>query len=261
MFVHPEFDPIALQLGPLAIRWYGLMYLLGFLAFWILGRYRAARTHCFINPQEVGDFLFYAVLGVVVGGRVGSVLFYNFDYFLQHPMYLFEIWRGGMSFHGGLLGVIVTIAIYQSNKGWGFLRLADFIAPLVPLGLGFGRIGNFINGELWGRTTDVPWAVVFPQVDALARHPSQLYQALLEGIVLFIVLWTYSAKPRPVGAVAALFMLLYGVFRFLLETVREPDQHLGYVALDFFTMGQILSIPMIIIGAVMFSFAQRGIFK
>ncbi|RCL44944.1 MAG: prolipoprotein diacylglyceryl transferase [Candidatus Thioglobus sp.] len=261
MFVHPEFDPIALQLGPLAVRWYGLMYLCGFLAFWVLGRHRAARSDSFIQPQQVGDFLFYAVLGVIAGGRLGSVLFYNFDYFLQQPLYLFEIWKGGMSFHGGLLGVIVAIAVYQHKKGWGFLRLADFIAPLVPLGLGFGRIGNFINAELWGRVTDLPWAVIFPQVDGLGRHPSQLYQAALEGLLLFIVLWLYSSRPRPTGAVAAVFLFLYGGFRFLVEIVREPDQHLGFVAYDFLTMGQLLSLPMIICGAFLFWCAQRGMFS
>lgn len=261
MFVHPQFDPILFQVGPVAVRWYGLMYLLGFGAFWWLGCRRAAQKDALMPVAQVGDFLFYAFLGVIIGGRMGSVFFYNFDYFLIRPVYLFEIWKGGMSFHGGLLGVIVAMGLYQHKQGWGFFKLADFVAPLVPLGLGFGRIGNFINGELWGRPTDYPWGVVFPQVDSLARHPSQLYQAVLEGVVLFVILWLYSSKPRFTGCVSALFLIFYGVFRFLIEYVREPDGHLGFVALDALTMGQLLSLPMIVIGVLLFYYAQRGVFE
>ena len=260
MFIHPEFDPILLQIGPLAVRWYGLMYLLGFGAFWWLGCKRAAQKDSFMPVEQVSDFLFYAFLGVIIGGRMGSVFFYNFDYFLIRPFYLLEIWRGGMSFHGGLLGVIVAMALYQRKQGWGFLRLADFVAPLVPLGLGLGRIGNFINGELWGRATDLPWGVVFPQIDQIARHPSQLYQAFLEGLVLFAILWIYSSRPRLTGSVSACFLIFYGLFRFLVEYVREPDGHLGFVAFDFLTMGQLLSLPMIVIGLLLFYYAQRGTF-
>ena len=260
MFVHPQFDPIIVQLGPLAVRWYGLMYLLGFAAFWWLGRMRARKENSFISPIQVGDLLFYAVLGVVLGGRIGSVFFYNFDRFLQDPIYLFKIWEGGMSFHGGLLGVIVALWLYQRKFSWGFLKLNDFVAPLVPVGLGFGRIGNFINAELWGRQTDLPWGVIFPNVDSLARHPSQLYQAALEGVLLFIILWVYTAKPRPTGAACSLFVLFYGVFRFLVEFVREPDEHLGYIAFSWMTMGQLLTLPMIAVGVVVFYLAQRRVF-
>lgn len=261
MFVHPQFDPIIVQLGPLAVRWYGLMYLLGFAAFWWLGRIRARRENSFISPIQVGDLLFFAVLGVVLGGRIGSVFFYNFDRFLQNPIYLFKIWEGGMSFHGGLLGVIVALWLYQRKFRWGFLKLNDFVAPLVPLGLGLGRIGNFINAELWGRQTDLPWGVIFPNVDSLVRHPSQLYQAALEGALLFIILWIYTSKPRPTGAACSLFVLLYGVFRFLIEFVREPDEHLGYVAFSWMTMGQLLTLPMIAVGVVVFYLAQRRVFN
>ena len=261
MFVHPQFDPVIFQLGPLAVRWYGLMYLLGFAVFWWLGRKRARKENSFITPAQVGDLLFYAVLGVVLGGRIGSVLFYNFDRFIQEPLYMIKIWEGGMSFHGGLLGVVVALWLYQRKYSWGFLKLCDFVAPLVPPGLGFGRIGNFINAELWGRSTEMPWAVIFPSVDQLGRHPSQLYQAALEGLLLFIILWIFTSKSRPVGAACSLFVLLYGLFRFLVEFVREPDYHLGYIAFDWMTMGQLLTLPMIAVGVLVFWLACRGAFK
>ncbi len=257
MLVHPQFDPVIFQIGPLAIRWYGLMYLIGFAFFWWLGTMRARKPDSFIRPEQVGDLLFYAVLGVVLGGRFGSVFFYNLDNFIDDPLYLFKIWEGGMSFHGGLLGVILALWLYQRKFGWGFLRLCDFVAPLVPIGLGLGRVGNFINAELWGRATDVPWAVVFPNVDQLARHPSQLYQAALEGAVLFIVIWVYTAKPRPVGAACSLFVLLYGLFRFVVEFAREPDAHLGYVAFGWMTMGQLLTLPMIAVGLLVFWWSYK----
>ena len=261
MFVHPQFDPVIFQLGPLAVRWYGLMYLLGFLVFWLLGTRRAKKAGSFINPEQVGDYLFYAVLGVIIGGRVGSVLFYNFDRFISDPVYLLRIWEGGMSFHGGLIGVLLATWLYQRKYHWGFFRLADFIAPLVPPGLGFGRIGNFINGELWGRPTEAAWGMVFPQVDQLARHPSQLYQALLEGLLMFIILWIYSSNPRVTGAVSGWFLILYGVFRFIVEFARQPDEHLGFVAFDWLTMGQLLSLPMIIVGIILLWLAKRGVFQ
>lgn len=248
MLTFPEIDPIIFSLGPLKLRWYGLMYAIGFLGFWLVGRIHAKKSHTVAVPDDVGDILFYGMLGVILGGRIGSVLFYNFSYFLENPFYLFKIWEGGMSFHGGLLGVIVALWIYQRAKGYGFLRLCDFVAPMVPIGLGAGRIGNFINGELWGRVSDVPWAMVFPHAGSLPRHPSQLYQAFLEGLLMFIILWVFAQKPRPVGAVCGLFVLLYGVFRFVVEFVRQPDEHLSFIAFDWLTMGQLLSLPMILVG-------------
>ncbi len=263
MLVHPQIDPIIFQIGPLAVRWYGLMYLLGFVAFWWLGSLRARKENSFIKPEQVGDLLFNAVIGVVLGGRIGSVFFYNFNKFIEDPLYLVRIWEGGMSFHGGLVGVIVALWLYQRKHGWGFLKLCDFVAPLVPLGLGFGRIGNFINGELWGRPTDLPWGIVFhnSNVDQLARHPSQLYQAALEGAVLFAILWIFSTKLRPTGAIAALFVLLYGAFRFLIEFVCEPDRHIGFIAFDWMTTGQLLTLPMIGIGVLVLWLSYHRFFE
>tara|TARA_R110002096_G_scaffold211786_3_gene399165 strand:- start:734 stop:1456 length:723 start_codon:yes stop_codon:yes gene_type:complete len=237
------------------------MYLCGFAAFWYLGTKRAQKPGSFIHPDQVSDFLFYAVLGVIVGGRIGSVLFYNLDHFLANPVYLFKIWEGGMSFHGGLVGVLTVIWLYQKKRNWGFFRLADFIAPLVPPGLGFGRIGNFINGELWGRPTDVGWGMIFPQVDNLARHPSQLYQVMLEGLVMFLILWFYSAKPRATGSVSGWFLILYGTFRFIVEFAREPDEHLGFIAFNWLTMGQLLSLPMIAAGVLLLWLANKNVFE
>jgi phosphatidylglycerol:prolipoprotein diacylglycerol transferase len=248
MFTHPEFDPIALQLGPLAIRWYGLMYLVAFAAFYLLGRWRVARTFhgraTGLGPSDVEDLLFHGVLGVVVGGRLGYVLFYKPAYYLQHPLEAFAVWQGGMSFHGGLIGVLVACAWFARKRGLSWLKLMDFVAPLVPVGLATGRLGNFINGELWGRATDLPWATVFPQSGtAVPRHPSQLYQFAGEGLLLFALLWWFSSRPRPVGRVSGLFLLGYGVLRFLAEFAREPDAFLGLLA-GGLSMGQLLSIPM-----------------
>ena len=210
MFVHPDFNPIALQLGPLAIRWYGLMYLTGFLALLFLGRYRIKHgANVPISNQQLDDLLFYGVLGVVLGGRLGYVLFYKPDYYLLHPLEIFYVWEGGMSFHGGFIGVMAAMWLYVRKHSIRWLAVMDFIAPLTPIGLGAGRLGNFINAELWGRATDVPWAVVFTKHDMLPRHPSQLYQFALEGVVLFLVLWIYSSKPRPAGAVSGLFLIGY----------------------------------------------------
>ncbi|MEK6664700.1 MAG: prolipoprotein diacylglyceryl transferase [Pseudomonadota bacterium] len=259
MFVHPEFDPIALHLGPLAIRWYGLMYLTGFLAVLLLGRYRIKHgANAPISNQQLDDLLFYGVLGVVLGGRLGYVLFYKPDYYLLHPLEILYVWEGGMAFHGGFVGVMAAMWLYVKKHGIRWLAVMDFLAPLTPIGLGAGRLGNFINGELWGRVTDVPWAVAFPQHDMLPRHPSQLYQFALEGVVMFLLLWVYSSKPRPAGAVSGLFLIAYGLFRFIVEFVREPDAFMPPLALGL-TMGQWLSVPMILIGVglLRWSYARK----
>lgn len=253
--VHPNFDPIIVSLGPLDLRWYGLMYLFAFaFAYWF-GARRAQQNPAW-NKEEFSDLLFWGFVGVFVGGRVGYVLFYHFDYFLDNPLYLFDITGGGMSFHGGLLGVITALWWFSRRTKKSFLSIGDFVAPLVPLGLGFGRIGNFINGELWGRTTDVPWGMIFATGGPVARHPSQLYQAALEGLLLFIVLALYSRKERPVGSVGALFLMGYGLARFVVEFFREPDAHLGLLGLGL-SMGQWLSLPMIIGGIALFVWSHK----
>lgn len=259
MLIHPQFDPVALHLGPLAVRWYGLMYMVGFLAFMVLGQYRA-RQNILRGwlPRDIDDLLFYGVLGVVIGGRLGQVLFYEPGYYFSHPLEIVAVWKGGMSFHGGFLGVLVAMAWFGHKTDRSFFQVTDFIAPLVPLGLMTGRIGNFINGELWGRVADpsLPWAMVFPQVDELPRHPSQLYQAGMEGLLLFLILWFYSAKPRPRRAVSAVFLVGYGTFRWLGEYFREPDA--GVFGHSYFvSMGQWLSLPMIVIGLLMLVHAYR----
>lgn len=245
---------MAFSVGPVSVHWYGLMYLAGFAAGYGLGVMRAARPGSGWNSNEVADVLFYIAIGVILGGRLGYVLFYNPAYYLQNPLEILQLWSGGMSFHGGLLGVIVAMAWFAHKTQRGFFQVADFIAPLTPLGLLAGRLGNFINQELWGRATDLPWAMVFPATDParIPRHPSMLYEAFLEGAVLFAVLWIYSRKPRLTGRVSGLFLICYGVFRFLVEFVREPDAHIGYLALDWLTMGQILSIPMVLFGLGVF---------
>lgn len=250
MFVHPEFDPIAISIGPLAIRWYGLMYLLGFIAFMALAKRRLPNFPA-IREVDVDNLLTWAVFGVILGGRLGYVFFYKPEYYLANPSEILAVWEGGMSFHGGFLGVLLTCLIYSRVKGWSFFDLMDFVAPAVPVGLALGRLGNFINGELWGRPTDGWWGVVFPQAgDALARHPSQLYQMSLEGLALFVGLWWFSAKPRPRAAISAWFLIGYGSARFIVEFAREPDRFLGPLSLGL-SMGQWLSLPMIILGGVL----------
>ncbi|MDH3339020.1 MAG: prolipoprotein diacylglyceryl transferase [Gammaproteobacteria bacterium] len=255
MIVYPEIDPIIFQIGFLKIRWYGLMYVIGFLFAWWLARRRCHVKHSPIKADQVDDLIFNAMLGVIVGGRIGSVVVYNWATFLEDPLYLFKIWEGGMSFHGGLVGVLVAMWLFARKRGLTMWQVTDFIGPLVPLGLGFGRIGNFINGELWGKPTEVAWGVLYK---GQVLHPSQLYEAALEGFVLFAVLWWFSSRPRPYMAVSGLFLTLYGIFRFYIEFYRVPDAHIGYLLADWVTMGQILSAPMIIIGATMLAMAYRS---
>ena len=255
MLIAPDIDPVAIHLGPIKVHWYGLMYLIGFLGAWWLGSYRARRPGSGWQSQDIADLIFYCALGVILGGRLGYVLFYNFAYYLAHPVEVFFIWSGGMSFHGGLLGVISAMWLYGRRTKRTFFRVADFVALLTPLGLGAGRLGNFINHELWGRVTDLPWGMVFPNAGPLPRHPSQLYEFALEGVALFTILWFYARRPRPEASVSGLFLLCYGVFRFIVEFVREPDAQLGYLAFGWVTMGQILSLPMILLGIWMFWWA------
>ena len=272
MIAYPEIDPVVVALGPLKIHWYGLMYLLAFASVWWLGKRRAVLPQSIIRPDQIDDLVFYGALGVVLGGRIGSVFFYNLDSFISNPLYLFKIWQGGMSFHGGFLGVLVAMEWYRRRIGCSFFQLTDFIAPLVPLGLAAGRFGNFINAELWGAPSTVPWAMKlsceqFPPdryVDFAGplcfspRHPSQLYEMLFEGLILFVVLWLISAKPRPVMTVSGYFLLLYGVARTGVEFIRLPDAHIGYLLnTDWLTRGIVLSVPMIIFGFLFIIFAQR----
>jgi phosphatidylglycerol:prolipoprotein diacylglycerol transferase len=257
MLSYPVIDPVAIALGPLKIHWYGLMYMFGFAGAWWLSL-RKARRGGFIKPNAVEDLIFYGAMGVVLGGRFGYVIFYNFERFLQEPLWLFRIWEGGMSFHGGLLGVLLALALYARKLKLDPFIVYDFIAPVVPLGLGLGRIGNFIGQELWGRPTDSSWGMVFPADPAqLARHPSQLYQALLEGLCLFIILQLYSRKPRPAPAVGGLFLAGYAVFRFSVEFVREPDSHIGFDAFGWMTRGQVLCVPMFIAGIALMLWAHK----
>lgn len=262
MLIHPQFNPVAISVGPLAIHWYGLMYLLAFFQFWWLGKHRIlshpqlARNGWTV--QQLDDLLFYGVLGVILGGRLGQVLFYEPGYYFSDPARILAIWQGGMSFHGGFLGVLLAMAFCAHKWQRAWLDITDFIAPLVPLGLAAGRVGNFINGELWGRVADpsLPWAMVFPRVDDLPRHPSQLYQAGLEGLLLFALLWIYSGKTRPRGAVSGAFLIGYGCFRFLAEYFRTPDEGIFGLS-EVISMGQWLSLPMIVIGVLMLAAAHR----
>ncbi|CAM3815620.1 prolipoprotein diacylglyceryl transferase [Bordetella sputigena] len=259
MLRYPQFDPIAIRIGPLAVHWYGLMYLFGFGLVYLLGRWRIAhgKVAGAFTARDLEDLIFYSVIGVVAGGRLGYVLFYKPSHYFAHPLEIFYLWEGGMSFHGGLLGVILVMLYFARKRGMSFFTVSDFIAPLIPLALAMGRLGNFINGELWGRPTDVPWAMVFPQSgDGIPRHPSQLYELGLEGITLFILMWWFARKPRPTGQVSALFLIGYGTFRFLVEFTREPDNFLGLLA-GGLSMGQWLSIPMVIIGVLMFVFTAK----
>jgi phosphatidylglycerol---prolipoprotein diacylglyceryl transferase len=256
VLVPPNIDPVAFSIGPLAVRWYGLMYLLGFAAAWWLGLKRIRDERAPITRKQFDDLIFFAVLGVILGGRLGYVLFYKPAYYAAHPLEIFAVWQGGMSFHGGLLGVMAAMAFAARRQGVDYLRLMDFVAPLCPLGLAAGRMGNFINGELWGRVTNVPWGMVFRGAGDAPRHPSQLYQFALEGVTLFVILYWFSSKPRPRGQVSALFLIGYGVLRFIAEFAREPDAFLGYLALGM-TMGQWLCVPMIALGIWLWAWSVR----
>lgn len=264
MLIHPQFDPIAFSIGPVSVHWYGLMYLLGFALFWLMGTYRAQRDPWRqMDSEKVEDLLFFGVLGVILGGRLGYCLFYQPEFYISYPSQIIRIWDGGMSAHGGVIGVILAMLYFARTRSVAFLTVADFVSPLVPLGLFFGRIGNFINGELWGRvcSNDFALAMIFPQAgDNLPRHPSQLYEASLEGLLLFIVLWFYSARRRKPGRVAALFCLGYGLCRFLVEYFRQPDAFLGLQALGL-SQGQWLSLPMILVGAALWIWAGRKPFR
>lgn len=259
MWSYPEIDPVALSLGPLQIHWYGLMYLAGFAFFYFVGMYRAKSNKDW-NADMVSDFLFYGALGVIIGGRVGYILFYEFASYSENPLNILKVWEGGMSFHGGIIGVAVAMWLFARKQKMSVWTVADFVAPLVPAGLFFGRMGNFINGELWGRVTESSWGMKAfdPRIGEMVnRYPTQLLEALLEGLVLLIILWVYSAKPRPAGAVAGLFIALYGLFRFFVEFYRAPDAHIGYLMGDWLTMGHILSTPMILIGLGIVVWAYR----
>lgn len=250
MLTYPHIDPIAFSLGPIAVHWYGIMYMVGFIGAWCLGMYRARQPNSLLTETQVTDLIFYAALGVILGGRIGYMLFYDLPELIHHPLTLFQTWKGGMSFHGGLIGVCLALWIYSRQISQSVWNLTDFVAPLVPIGLAAGRLGNFINGELWGRVTTASWGMVFPEGGPLPRHPSQMYEFLLEGVTLFCILWFFSAKPRPRFAVSALFLLVYGSFRFFCEFWRQPDPQYGYFFWGWVTMGQILSFPMILTGII-----------
>lgn len=260
MFSYPNINPVAFELGPLQVHWYGLMYLLAFGTAWLLATYRIRKPNSGWTAEQVSDLLFFCAMGIILGGRAGYVLFYNFNQFLQDPVWLFRVWEGGMSFHGGLIGVVLALGYFGYKYKKSIFDVGDFMAPFVPIGLMFGRIGNFIGGELWGRAADpasVPWAMVFPRADELARHPSQLYQALGEGFLLFIILWIYSSRPRPQKAVGAVFLLGYGIFRTAAEFFREPDAQIGFDLFGWLTRGQLLSIPMIFVGLALLVYAYK----
>jgi len=252
----PHIDPVFFRLGRLEFRWYGLMYILGFIAAYFIVRRAAGRRGLALTQDDVADVIFSLAIGVILGGRLGYILFYNLSYYLSHPLKLFAVWEGGMSFHGGLLGVILAGAYVARQKKIGFPLLADICVPAAPVGLGLGRLGNFINGELYGRVTDVPWGIIFPGGGGAPRHPSQLYEAVLEGPVLFLILMAVGRRERPAGVVFWTFISFYGLFRFLVEFFREPDAQLGLLAGPF-SMGQLLSFPMFLLGLVMAVLVSR----
>jgi phosphatidylglycerol:prolipoprotein diacylglycerol transferase len=254
---YPNLDPVAVDFGIFKIHWYGISYVAAILVAWWLLHLRSRTSRPDWSGEQVADLIFYGTLGVILGGRLGSVLLYNFGYYLEHPLEIIMINKGGMSFHGGLIGVCLALWLYGRKQGKSFFAVTDFVVPATPVGLFFGRLANFINGELWGRPTDVPWGMVFPHVDALPRHPSQLYEAALEGVVLFIVLWWFTGRPRPVMAASGLFCMMYGLFRSVVELYRQPDVQLGFLAGDWLTMGMLLSLPMALCGTVLLWLAYK----
>lgn len=253
-----DFDPVAFRVFGWAVHWYGIMYLLSFLSCWQLGRWQARQPNSGWTLEQVDDMLFYVGLGVILGGRIGYILFYSFPSFLADPVILFKVWKGGMSFHGGLIGPLVALWFFSRKYKKRWFETVDFLAVLAPIGLGFGRLGNFINGELWGKPTSLPWGMSFPNSDTMIpRHPNPLYEMLLEGVVMFVVLWWFSRRPRPVMAVSGLFAVLYSVFRIGIEFVRVPDAQLGYLAFGWVTMGQVLSLPLFAVGVLLLWLAYR----
>ena len=258
MIQYPHINPVLLKIGPVKIHWYGVMYLVGFVIIWLLASLKVKKSKGLWTYDQLSDLIFYGIIGVLLGGRLGYIFFYNFSDYISNPFEMIKVWDGGMSFHGGLIGVIIAFIIFAKKNKKNLFQVGDFIVPFVPIGLGAGRIGNFINGELWGKATNLPWAMIFPTDPAhLPRHPSMLYEFFLEGVVLFIILFIYSGKERPRMAVSGLFLLLYGVFRFLIEFVRVPDAQLGYIAWGWLTMGQILSFPMILVGFLWIFYAYK----
>jgi len=258
MLVYPRINPVAFHFGVLKIHWYGLMYLLSFILGWFLMSYRAGKLKLNWSDDQIADLVFYIALGVLLGGRIGYMLFYDFPDSIHAPWIIIKVWDGGMSFHGGLLGVILMTWLWCRKQKKHFLDVADFIAPIIPVGLAAGRIGNFLQGELWGKITDVPWAMIYPQADRAPRHPSEIYEFLLEGMLEFIILWFYSAKPKPRMTVSALFLIGYGCMRCFCEFFRMPDPQYGYLAFGWLTMGQVLSFPMVIVGIVLLVIAYRN---
>jgi phosphatidylglycerol:prolipoprotein diacylglycerol transferase len=252
-----NFDRVAFSIFGWPIHWYGLMYLVGILFAWWLGRYRARQPDSGWTTQQVDDLVFYGALGVILGARLGYIFFYNFTTFLGDPLMIFRVWQGGMSFHGGLLGVLVCLWLFNRKYQKGYWNIVDFSAPMIPLGLGAGRIGNFINAELWGKPTDLPWGMIFPAAGPVPRHPTPLYEALLEGLVLFVIVWVFSSKPRPTMAVSGVFAISYSLFRILVEFFRLPDAHIGYLAFGWLTMGMVLSLPLLGVGIVLLALAYR----
>ncbi len=252
-----DFDRVAFSVFGWPIHWYGLMYLIGILSAWGLGRYRARRPNSGWTAQQVDDMVFYGALGVILGGRLGYILFYNFSVFIADPLMIFRVWQGGMSFHGGLLGVLVALWLFNRKYQKGYWNIVDFAAPMIPLGLGAGRIGNFINAELWGKPTDLPWGMIFPAAGPQPRHPTPLYEALLEGLALFVIVWLYSSRPRPTMAVSGVFAIGYSLFRMVVEFFRLPDSHIGYLAFGWLTMGMLLSLPLLAIGILLLVLAYR----